>query len=272
MSDRLIVVVPCYNEAMRLDASAFRAFLEQEPTVEFLFVNDGSTDNTAQVLAALCAADAKRLSVFELEHNSGKAEAVRRGILEAIDRGADVVAFWDADLATPLDAIPQFAAVLQARPGLGIVIGSRVQLLGRRIERKLSRHYLGRAFATTVSLVLGLRVYDTQCGAKMFRATPEIRSVFAGAFHSKWIFDVEILARLMMSRRTLQLPRLEQYIYEIPLTEWHDVRGSKVRSRDFLVAIPELARIWWRYLRGGTRHHLSAAEPAEPARSPAARR
>lgn len=252
MNDRLIVIVPCYNEARRLDVGAFRTFIEREPEIEFLFVDDGSTDDTRQVLASLCAQAPDRLSHMALDRNAGKAEAVRRGILEAIDRGAAIVAFWDADLATPLDALPQFLGVLESRPELHIVMGSRVQLLGRNIDRRLSRHYLGRAFATTVSLMLGLRVYDTQCGAKMFRVTPELGAVFADPFLSRWIFDVEILARLIAARRHGgAATALERCIYELPLTEWRDVRGSKVRAGDFLGAAPELMRIWWTYLRRG---------------------
>jgi len=267
MNQRVVVVVPCYNEARRLDAAAFRGFIRRHAEIDFLLVNDGSTDGTADVLETLRSTDPARFSVLTLAVNSGKAEAVRSGLLAAIDAGAAAVAYWDADLATPLDTIPQFLEILASRPELGMVMGSRVQLLGRRIERKLSRHYLGRAFATTVSFVLGLRVYDTQCGAKLFRVTPELRPVFARPFLSRWIFDVEILARLLAGRRTTHLPPLDEYIYELPLLEWRDVRGSKVRSHDFLTAIPEIARIWWTYIRRGGG---SAPVPAAP-RHPAAK-
>src|SRR3954447_8476381 len=164
-----VIVVPCYNEARRLDRDAFRALASGNPAVAFLFVDDGSTDGTPAVLDELGREDGGRFLTLHLERNRGKAEAVRRGILHASRLGHRSVGFWDADLATPLEAIPEFIAVLDAHPEILMVLGSRVRLLGRRGERRAARHYLGRVFASVVSLMLDLPVYDTQCGAKLFR-------------------------------------------------------------------------------------------------------
>ncbi len=92
-------------------------------------------------------------------------------------------------------------------------------------------------------MVLGLEVYDTQCGAKLFRACPKIKALFQQPFHSRWIFDVEIIARLIQASRGNELMSPEHVIYEFPLTEWRDVPGSKLRSSDFVRAVWELARI-----------------------------
>ena len=128
-------------------------------------------------------------------------------------------------------------------------MGSRVKLLGRKIERRRSRHYLGRVFATAVSTILGLDVYDTQCGAKLFRVTPFIRALFQQPFLSRWIFDVEILARLIQARRGKNLPQADRVIYEFPLMEWRDIPGSKLGYRDFFRAAWELCRIHNHYFR-----------------------
>jgi dolichyl-phosphate beta-glucosyltransferase len=244
-----VIVVPCYNEAERLPLQAFKAFTCERQAVRFVFVNDGSTDATWDVLQELQACDPQRFATHNLPRNVGKAEAVRMGLLRAFEAGTDYVGYWDADLATPLDAIPTFSDLLDARPNLMMVFGARVRLLGRSIERKALRHYLGRVFATAASVALGIAIYDTQCGAKLFRAAPVIKSLFHQPFATRWLFDVEILARLMSARRGTDLPAVQSIIYEFPLHTWHDVAGSKVKPSDFVRAFFGLALIYWKYLR-----------------------
>ena len=176
---------------------------------------------------------------------------MRLGVLRACGQGVAYVGFWDADLATPLGAVLDFRRLLVERPELETVIGARVKLLGRNIERNARRHYVGRLAATAIALTLGLAVYDTQCGAKLFRATRELRESFEEPFVSRWLFDVEILARRIRAAdgRSADLTRT---IYEYPLLEWVDVEGSKVRARDYLRAALDLVRIRRRYMsRGG---------------------
>src|SRR5205085_10952421 len=131
------------------------------PGISFLLVNDGSTDATARVLREIAEKMPRRLEVLDLPSNAGKGEAVRQGMLRLRATDAQYVGYWDADLATPLDAIPSFVALLDERPGVVMVMGARVQLLGRRIVRKWPRHYLGRVFATGASMTLRLPCYDT---------------------------------------------------------------------------------------------------------------
>jgi glycosyltransferase involved in cell wall biosynthesis len=169
------------------------------------------------------------------------------GVQFAMEHAADFVGYWDADLATPLEAIPEFLAVLAGRSDLDMVFGSRVKLLGRQVRRRASRHYLGRVFATVVSLMLKMPIYDTQCGAKIFRVDPETRALFAEPFHTRWVFDVELLARYI---RELRSPATAAgRIYELPLHSWEDVGGSKVKSLDFFIAFRDVLRIYWKYMR-----------------------
>lgn len=244
-----IIVIPCYNESKRLDAGQFEDFVKQAHNVRFLFVNDGSTDHTSQVLETLRRSHPDRFDVYHLPRNVGKAEAVRLGLLRAFASCPDYAGFWDADLATPLDIIPSFCDLLDRKPDIEMVFGSRVQLLGRSIDRNLMRHYLGRTFATMVALVLNLKVYDTQCGAKLFRRSDGVIALFQETFITRWLMDVEIIARLIQARRGTDLPRAEAVIYEAPLSEWRDVRGSKLKTSDFLKAMFEMVSIRRRYLK-----------------------
>jgi dolichyl-phosphate beta-glucosyltransferase len=236
----LILVVPCFNEEQRLPVDELRNFALAGVRLEILFVNDGSSDGTLRLLESLRDEVPSRFSVLNLERNSGKAEAVRRGILAALDRGPDLVGFWDADLATPLSEIHSFLGVFAGRPEIEMVFAARVRLLGRSISRNPARHYFGRVGATLISSSLGLAVYDTQCGAKLFRASDSMREIFGAPFLSRWIFDVEIIARLVRQRGREDAARA---IYELPITVWHDVKGSKVKSTDFGRALKDLWKI-----------------------------
>ncbi len=265
----ITLVLPCYNEAARLDMAGLLAFTERYPALRLLLVDDGSADATWTVLQRLRAQRPDSFQILRLPRNSGKGEAVRQGILAALQGPARYVGFWDADLATPLEALVDFYRVLEERAWIEVAIGSRVQLLGRDIVRHPARHYAGRAFATVVSLLLRLRIYDTQCGAKIFRVTDETAALFAEPFRTRWIFDVELLGRLIRAHRNPGRPPIEKVVYEMPLTAWRDVSGSKLRKRDFLRAGLDLLRVYRSLHRPWPAAPAAAPVPAEPAPEPA---
>jgi glycosyltransferase involved in cell wall biosynthesis len=246
---RLALVVPCFNEERRLDVGAFtgaRVGGDGTWELELVFVDDGSRDGTRRVLEGIQRERREPTRILPPRPNAGKAEAVRVGILDALTRAPDAVGFWDADLATPFSELAAFVDVLRWRPEVEIVLGARVKLMGRTIERRAWRHYVGRVFATAASVALDLAVYDTQCGAKVLRTTPAIARVFSERFAARWIFDVEILARFLATRAG---PRAEaeRAIYELPLRNWVDVEGSKLKAGDWPKAAIDLAMIRARY-------------------------
>ena len=234
-SERPVVVVPCYDEERRLDTNAFRA-LAGTGRVELLFVDDGSTDATGAILAAL-AARSERITVLSLPDNTGKAEAVRRGMLLAVRNGAQTVGYLDADLATPPPELLRLVDAIEGQPELAAVLGSRVARLGSTIERQALRHYLGRLFATLASAALGVPVYDTQCGAKLFRVDESLAAALVQPFRSAWSFDVELLDRLLHDASP---PVPVSRFLEVPLEAWTDVGGSKLRPGPALGALATL--------------------------------
>jgi dolichyl-phosphate beta-glucosyltransferase len=258
-----VVVVPCYNESQRIDEAAYERFLAASQGVSLLLVDDGSTDATPLLFERLKKHFPTNLSTLRFAKNCGKAEAVRRGIQIALARQPQFVGYWDADLATPLETIYDFRNVLARRPELALAMGARVSLLGRQINRTGLRHILGRAFATAASFVLHIPVYDTQCGAKLFRVTPQLNDVFAEPFQTRWIFDVEILARLIAAAPAAEVDKIRTTVYEYPLEKWEDVHGSRLKARDFLKAGLDLAGIHWRYMRGrGRKQPADLGQPA----------
>lgn len=259
---RVTIVVPCYNEAHRLPRQTFLDFIVASDGVTFVFVDDGSQDATLTALEEISRAHPNRVHVLRQERNAGKGEAVRQGLLHALRRNeSDLIGFWDADLATPLDAVFDLRQVLIDRPDIQMVFGSRVRLLGREVQRRAIRHYLGRVFATVVSVLLRLPIYDTQCGAKLFRVTPELQRVLGDPFCSRWVFDVELLARfIQLHKGNVEVVR--RAVYEYPLHVWNDVAGSKVRPTDFLRAFRDVMKINRRYLTSANREwpHRSSTE------------
>lgn len=249
---RTWIVVPCYNEAERLDAAAFEAELDRRFDLSFLFVNDGSRDATAEILDRI-ARRHPRAEAVHLERNGGKAEAVRQGMRYACTRPeAELVGFWDADLATPLGEIEEFERTLDRRADVEAVFGARLPLKGRRIRRRRIRQRLGGVFSCAASICLGGRFVDTQCGAKLFRASSELYHVLERPFLARWIFDVEIVARWRQLRSFLGESPIEERLFEQPLDEWHEVAGSKLKSGDFGRAAVELTKIWRRHVGPGS--------------------
>lgn len=248
---RIRLVIPCYNETARFPREQFEQHLAALPELSLLFVDDGSKDGTGEMLRAFCADHADRCAVLVLARNGGKAEAVRQGMLKAAVEGGpyDYFGYFDADLAIPLDEAFLFFAFLQERRP-AYVLSGRVKLLGTtRIERFLYRHILGRIFATYVSWVMDLAVYDTQCGAKLVRSDMA-NTLFEEPFMSRWLFDIELLYRCI---GIFGRERVEEHVAEVPLRRLRDPGGSTVTfSRAARLPI-ELLRIRKAYRVRGVR-------------------
>jgi dolichyl-phosphate beta-glucosyltransferase len=240
---RYSFIVPCYNEAERLQQDKFVAFIQQHPWIDLWFVNDGSKDRTLDMLRELCTQFPENLHVHSLEQNGGKAEAIRQGMLMLSASGKyDYIGFIDADLSAPLEEILPLISVITDRDLL-IVAGARVKLVGRTIHRSPVRHYMGRIFATYYDSLMKLRNYDTQCGLKVFKSNFAAQ-LFAQGFVSNWFFDIELFLR---ARIALGREDYSRKIAEVPLHEWKEVKGSKLKITDFLKAPFEVLKIYRRY-------------------------
>lgn len=222
MTKTLSLVIPCYNEAARIDQNAFIQAVERWPWISFCFVDDGSTDSTSETLAHMANLSPAFHAIY-LPANAGKAEAVRAGIKYLCkNTHADLLGFWDADLATPLDEAPRFMSLFGEFPQTRVVIGSRCPFLGTNIRRTAWRGLAGGIVRLLIRFALGVPVHDTQCGAKIF--TRELaEELFEKPFRTRWLFDVEILSRLGR--------RLSTTVRECPLNAWFDVPGSKINFR-----------------------------------------
>lgn len=268
------VIVPCFNEADRLSVDVFAEFVCDTDDIELIFVDDGSTDATLQSAQAVSENAGSSVSVLRLDVNCGKAEAVRQGMLWAAQRDFSAIAFWDADLATPLSTIPDFVEVLSRHRNIEVVWGTRLPLMGHTIDRDAIRRQTGRLFSTSSAAAVGVGIRDALCGAKMFRTGPILDAIIARPFTSRWIFDVEMLARLnTLLKLTGDMP-IAQSLYEFPLDEWYEIAGSRLHMSDFLRATVELTDLCLRYrvFPGQARQQLlndhDQADTSEPVLSP----
>ena len=231
--ESVVVVVPCYNESANLDMDTFREFRNK---YSFVFVNDGSTDTTLDVLNKH---KSDSMDVMDLATNGGKGEAVRQGMLRALEKypDADWIGYLDADLAVSLEEIDLFFIYAGTLfPEAEGIFGSRVRRLGSDIRRSVCRHIVGRFFATLFRILFGVRTYDSQCGAKFFRPA-SARAIFEKPFFARWLFDLEVLFRSDQSK-----------LVEYPLRKWHDGKGSKVMSfKSILWILSDMVKLKMHY-------------------------
>jgi dolichyl-phosphate beta-glucosyltransferase len=232
------IVVPCYNEGERWDKAYWATVLEV-PGIHWIFVDDGSSDGSLQLLEETAATgDA---TVLQLTPNGGKAEAVRRGMLGLLSEMIDIdaVGYMDADGAFNAGDVADIVRVFGVRVGeasdFDAVWSSRVALAGRNIQRTISRHYIGRVIATVLSIGQDEIPYDTQSGLKLFAPTQTLSECLAKPFRTRWLFELELLSRWHA------LTGGEMRIWEEPLNYWHDVPGSKVRGKEMVRIVREIA-------------------------------
>ena len=240
-----IIVIPCYNEANRLDPGHFIRFVQSRPGCSILFVDDGSTDRTAMILDHLALEMPKKIRVLHLPLNQGKATAVTSGIRLALrpspgEPAPDLIGYLDADLSTSLEEWFRLAGIVQSGE-LDYAFASRVRMLGSTIDRSAFRHLSGRLIATLIDSRYRLGIYDTQCGAKVFRPTLA-SALFEPPFTTRWLFDVEIFLRI---RRLSPPPRGE----EIPLLEWKSTKHSGLNALAAPAIAAELTKLFKTYPR-----------------------
>lgn len=218
------IVIPCYNEEKGISYFEYSTFLYNNPEAFICFVNDGSTDNTLEILSVLKSKHESQIHILSLDENSGKAEAVRAGIIYCNQNlQHQYIGYLDADLATTLEEFIELRNHLQGE--VIFSFGSRIRKIGSIIERQNSRFLIGRVVATFISNILDIKVYDTQCGSKLF--TREIsEELFQKEFISKWLFDVEIFFRMI---HLFGKEKAIKKMHEAPLKLWVEKGDSKVK-------------------------------------------
>lgn len=239
------VVIPCFNEEKRLESKKFIDFITKNSGYRLCFVNDGSTDNTEEVLNDLRKGREDFIEIYNCEKNVGKAEAVRKGMLH-MNTQADLnyIGFLDADLSTNLIDFDNLVTVIE-NSSYKIVSGSRISRMGANITKQSSRKLISSMINLIIKKILSLDFKDTQCGAKVFHKDV-IEISFGKKFITKWIFDIEIFRRITLY---FGLNKAKKILCEQPLKRWVHIDGSKLSIRDSIKIIGQLGQIAWFYRR-----------------------
>lgn len=233
----LAVIVPCFNEHKRLNASAFTEFIKANNAFTFFFVNDGSTDGTKVVLETIFERNPNQVHLVHLQENTGKGEAIRQGIIASSKMAFDYTAFIDADLSTPATEFIRLYQLLNINTE--VLFASRIKKAGSVIKRSAFRHVTGRLIATIIDGHFNLGIYDTQCGTKFFK-TYLLRNIIEKPFITTWFFDVEIFLRLRNN-----FPQIAWH--EEPLRYWKDDGQSKLSILSGFKVCRELAALLKHY-------------------------
>ena len=226
------IIIPAYNEAERIGASLDRILSyisESRWSAEVIVVNDGSSDNTSQVVQEYSGRN-PIIRVLENPGNRGKGYSVRNGMLNA---SGQVLLFTDADLSSPIEEANKLFAVIESGQA-DVAIGSRyLQSELQTRKQPLHRRMLGRAFNGALRMILGLSYVDTQCGFKAFNRKA-VTTIFPNMKIERWGFDPEIL--FLARRYGLR-------VAEVPVSWAHDHRSKISPMRDGTRMLGELLRI-----------------------------
>jgi len=231
------LVIPAYNEAARLGTSLEKVLAyvhSQGWNAEVIVVDDGSGDETAEIIRAFAAKD-PIVRLVQNPGNRGKGYSVRNGMLRA---EGEILIFSDADLSSPIE---ESAKLLEALQGADIAIGSRWLRTETQIQRQpLHRQIFGRIFNLLMRLILGLQYKDTQCGFKAFNRAAA-QAIFPLQRIERWGFDPEIL---FLARK------LRFKVKEVPVL-WGHSGGTRINPLvDGFRMFTEMLRIRWYSVTG----------------------
>lgn len=239
------IIIPAYNEGERIGKAlteVLASIRENGWKAEVLVVDDGSTDNTAQIAAGYAQKNPQVL-LLRNEHNRGKGFSVRRGALSA---AGDIIMFTDADMSAPLEEAGRLLAAIEQ--GADVAIGSRwLDRSLQTVQQPLYRQFFGRCFNLVTRAMLRLPFADTQCGFKAFRK-PAAKTLFRLQRIERWGFDPEILFLALKQGYSVR---------EVPVSWAHDERSRLSYLRDGLRMLEDMATIRWYALTGAYHHNFS---------------
>jgi glycosyltransferase involved in cell wall biosynthesis len=229
----LAMIVPCFNESQRLSTYYWNSIIKRTINVSWFFVDDGSTDDTFSLLQLL--KENNNVEVFRLQSNLGKAEALRMGFLNALNRDFDFVGLIDSDESFNIHEVVELCntfRTVEAWQGASNLFAAIFLVRGNSnsssVRPHLIRRYIGSFVSMMNKMIWPQLPRDTQCGFKFFRSTDILKESLGSKFSNSWFFEIELLMRLSKSDHG------KLNIKEIPITFCQHIEGSKTNGLNIL--------------------------------------
>jgi len=237
-NNKIIIIIPCFNEAQRLDLSYFNKLSRIQNTM-WVFVDDGSTDSTSKILKNY--SKKKNIIYVKIQHNVGKSNAIAHGMNYAFSKISNIgwIGFLDSDGAFAIGDVESIIKMTSSIEKYDALYTSRVKMAGRNIKRNNARHIIARLITSFFGLVWKDIPYDTQSGFKLYRYSDNFNSIFIKLFKTKWFFDIEL------SIRYLNYKKKNITVWEEPVSSWFDIPGSKINYRQSMRIILEVIYIFY---------------------------
>ena len=233
---KIMMIVPCFNEGNRLNLEYWQR-ITQEVSCEWLFINDGSTDNTINKLELI-----NGIKILSFEKNEGKAESIRKGInyiIENPELDNYNIGYIDSDDAFIIDDIKKVLdKFININENFDAIWASRVALAGRNISRNSKRHLISRVIVTLLGVAYPEIPYDPQTGFKIFKAHTLSKELISKKFKTRWFVDLEILTRIE------QIDKRRVKIWEEPVSYWRDIPGTKIKGLELVRVVSEIFKVF----------------------------
>jgi glycosyltransferase involved in cell wall biosynthesis len=238
LSNKIVMVVPCFNEAKRLDLSYFNTLSEIKSTM-WIFVDDGSTDGTSKMLENF----SKKENIIHvtINDNVGKSNAVAYGMNYAAKNISNIgwLGFLDSDGAFATGDVESVIKMTSQIKEYDALYTSRVKMAGRNIKRNNVRHFIARIITSIFGLVWKDIPYDTQSGFKLYRYYDNFNLMFINPFKTRWFLDIELSIRFLHHKgKNIK-------VWEEPVSSWFDIPGSKIDYRQSARIILEAMYIFY---------------------------
>ncbi len=228
------IIIPYFNEERRFPVSDFVENVKRLKNINLILVDDGSTDNlTSKIFNTIKKQKIENVTIIKKECNLGKAAALQTGFLYGISINSKEIGFLDADFSTSLEELINLFEILEST-NAEAVIGSRQLNPQSFIKGRIHRMILGRIFSKIIRHYFQINLFDTQCGAKVFKVNKVLKNSLKQPIINPWLYDLQLLLPILKFSGTVK---------EVALKEWIHKNDSKFNIYEGFLAVIKIKKL-----------------------------